>query len=113
MPVSYQLDKLRTLILTKNSLSGQLPDGLASLTDLQNLHLGKNNFSTTLPAAWAGINKLQTLTLYEGGRVTGSFPDEWSSWGLERINLRGNKLSGPLPERLPANITRYMSCHVI
>lgn len=63
-----------------------------------------NNLGGTFPAEILALNKLRNLTL-EGGRTSGTIPEEWGSgvWSgdsLQVLDLDQNKLSGPVSDNL-------------
>ena len=43
------MTSLQTLILAQNSMNGNLPDELGTISTLQSLNLGSNSFSGTIP----------------------------------------------------------------
>ena len=63
------LTQLTTLSLQGNSLSGPLPS-LANLTSLQKLYLDSNNFSSIPSGFFQGLTRLQTLTLSKNHNLT-------------------------------------------
>ncbi len=63
-----------------------------------------NNLGGTFPAEILALNKLRNLTL-EGGRTSGTIPEEWGSgvWSgdsLQVLDLDQNRLSGPVSDNL-------------
>lgn len=56
------LSHLQTLTLQRNFLSGPIPS-LSNLTSLQQLYLDSNNFTSLPSAAFSGLTNLQTLSM--------------------------------------------------
>ncbi|KAJ0702998.1 putative protein kinase RLK-Pelle-LRR-IX family [Helianthus annuus] len=61
-PTLNQLTQLKTLSLQKNSLSGDLPT-LSNLTLLTEVYLDSNNFTSIPPDFFLGLSNLQTFSI--------------------------------------------------
>ncbi len=91
---------LAVLRLSGNSLSGTLPEGLASLTALSVLSLDSNLFTGTLPAFLGQLQPLRTLELQDNA-FEGEIPRGLcAQLCLRSLNAKGNRLSGSLPSEL-------------
>jgi len=92
------LTQLQTLNLSKNQLTA-LPEAIASLTQLQELHLYGNQL-TALPEAIASLTQLRSLHLSYNKWT--AVPEAIASLTqLESIDLSGNKLTA-VPEAIAA-----------
>ena len=96
------LEFLRDLDLSTNTLSGAI-SGLSSLTtSLETLNLANTSISGEIPL---GIRSLAALTLLDlsGNNITGDLPEGLSDLiNLEEVNLSDNRtLSGALSLNLP------------
>lgn len=89
---------LKEIRIYQNKLSGQLPDWLARLFDLEQFIAFENQFSGTLPQLYPDTLKDYDLSF---NRITGRIPESlWSVQGappLEKLYLDHNLLTGPLP----------------
>ncbi|XP_027341791.1 receptor-like kinase TMK4 [Abrus precatorius] len=93
------LSQLATLSLQENSLSGAIPS-LANLSALQTVFLGHNNFTSVAANAFAGLTSLQTLSLGSNPNLAPwTFPtDITSSSNLNNLDFATVSLTGPLPD---------------
>ena len=83
-PGLARLDRLRTLNLWNNELTGEIPREVGLLLDLQVLDVG--SFETR-----------------DGGGLTGRIPPELGDlWNLWRLQLLGNQLEGEIPREVAA-----------
>ncbi|GKV38490.1 hypothetical protein SLEP1_g46400 [Rubroshorea leprosula] len=89
---------LRSLVLSKNSIHGNIPKWICEKDDLQILDLSHNNLtgkiSNCLPKSLLVLN-LQAN--YFDGNVPFGFPE---GCGLRNLNLHGNQMDGLLPRSL-------------
>ncbi|KAK9265822.1 hypothetical protein L1049_001789 [Liquidambar formosana] len=120
----WSLNRLRTLDLSHNELSGSVPQGVSAIHNLKELQLQRNRFSGPLPAdiglcphlkrldfsdnGFIGelpesLQRLDSLTSFSlaNNMLTGDFP-QWmvSMSSLEYIDLSGNGLTGTLPSSM-------------
>ena len=97
------LHALHTLDLSHNSLTGSIPDDLEHVHDLYVLNLSHNGLTGSIPEDVGHLHQLRTLDLSHNS-LTGSIPEDFdSSHGfrhpghLERINFSHNSLTGSIP----------------
>ncbi|MBE9210815.1 leucine-rich repeat domain-containing protein [Nostoc sp. LEGE 06077] len=96
--------QLQTLNLSRNQLT-QLPEAISSLTQLQTLNLFGNQL-TQLPEAIASLTQLQTLNLF-GNQLT-QLPEAIANLTqLQTLDLSHNQLT-ELPEAI-ANLTQLQT----
>ncbi|GLT99578.1 hypothetical protein SLE2022_170090 [Rubroshorea leprosula] len=91
------LSNVEVLILSQNSLSGNLP--IQGFTRLKILDLSWNQFSGGIPASVATLHSLQALSLSSNYQLNGSLPDP-GLCGLKRLqelDLSQNSFEGTLP----------------
>ncbi|KAJ8623972.1 hypothetical protein MRB53_032502 [Persea americana] len=99
------LTSLSTLDLSGNELGPRIPTWLFNCSRMVSLDLSNNDFSYPIPTALGNLCSLQTLNLQENhfngeiNRFKESFKGCIKS-NLEDLNLRGNGLSGHLPDWL-------------
>ncbi|KAJ1276596.1 hypothetical protein BS78_05G226700 [Paspalum vaginatum] len=88
------LPALRFLALAGNLLSGPLPAAFAP--GLRTLDLSRNAFSGGVPAPLLSLPNLRTLVLSHN-RLAGRLPAAAARAPLVHLDLRGNRLWGPVP----------------
>ncbi|XP_029130697.1 probable LRR receptor-like serine/threonine-protein kinase At3g47570 [Cajanus cajan] len=93
-----KLQKLQKLELSKNKLSGDIPNFLGNLTQLYYLGMAENMLEGKIPPNIGNCQKLQYLDLGENN-LRGSIPLEvFSLFSLTNLlDLSHNSLSGSLP----------------
>ena len=88
------------LDLQANGLSGELPDALGNLSNLEYLHLGTNNLSGGIPDALGNLSNLEYLSL-SFNALSGEIPSSLGNLSnLEYLSLSFNALSGEIPSSL-------------
>lgn len=95
------LQSLKTFSLSANAVSGRIPSAFGSLKSLETLQIRKNHIEGQVPAGIGGLRALRVLVLAEN-RLWGSVPTLRDT-ALLHLDLRGNDLSGELPE-LPTSV---------
>lgn len=92
---------LETLRLNKNDLTGGIPASIGNLQKLKVLWLDNNpSLGGTLPESVGNLTGLKELIIFNAG-LTGSIPASLSNLiYLTSLNLSGNDLTGTLPEAL-------------
>ena len=94
------LANLQWLYLDGNQLSGEIPEELGNLASLQRLYLSQNMLSGEIPEELGDLANLQHLYLYENA-LSGEIPEELGDLAsLQRLYLYENELSGEIPEEL-------------
>lgn len=106
-------DRVRTIELDGNNLTGSLPDEMGNFEQLTNLFLRYNNLSGELPASFWSLSNLRQFDLGKN-RISGEIPPEVQNLiSLEGFWFYENNLSGELPAEM-ANMTnlRFLSLSV-
>jgi Leucine-rich repeat (LRR) protein len=92
---------LKNLWLKGNKLTGPIPDSVAQLPELEYLDVHANSLSGPLPTIW-NTPKLEIFRGEDNG-ITGALPEQlFQQPNLEQVFLHSNKLTGPLPGTLSA-----------
>ncbi|KAL5577025.1 hypothetical protein UlMin_018724 [Ulmus minor] len=105
-PALVNLRHLKEVDLTRNYLSGSIPQEWAS-TKLERLVLNGNNLSGPIPGYLGNITTLRRLDL-ESNLFSGTVPSEFGKLlNLEELNLNANNLTGELPPAL-TNLTKLI-----
>ncbi|TYJ39175.1 hypothetical protein E1A91_A04G048500v1, partial [Gossypium mustelinum] len=108
LPPITNVPKLETLLLWGNKLSGNIPNSISNASMLKNLDLGDNLFSGPIPKMLASLKHLEVLLIHDNNLITGSATDhEWNflSSLTNCRNLRKISVSGnPLSGVLPTYI---------
>jgi len=92
--------------LNSVGLTGQLPDSLGLLANLEKLDLGGNSITGTIPKQLGKLSKLRYLDIGSSrdeaaNQLTGSIPAELGQLKyLEELELGSNRLEGPLPTEI-------------
>ena len=85
------------LTLFDNQLSGEIPLGLASLSNLERLDLSRNRLSGGIPPELGRLSNLEGLDLSEN-QLSGEIPPELGGLSsLKELSLGHNQLSGEIP----------------
>ncbi|KAL1817682.1 hypothetical protein ACET3Z_020256 [Daucus carota] len=96
----FDLTNLEVLDFSRNNFSGEFPKGIFKLKSLVTLDAFSNSFSGELPVDVSEISTLKVLN-FAGSYFSGPIPSEYGSFqSLEFIHLAGNYLSGSLPSEL-------------
>ena len=92
--------RVTDLYLARNGLSGEIPEELGNLTNLDRLTLGSNQLSGEIPNELGSLTNLRVLGL-EGNQLSGQIPVELGSLtNLSGLYLHINQLSGKIPAEL-------------
>ncbi|KAK9275049.1 hypothetical protein L1049_022307 [Liquidambar formosana] len=94
-----KLVKLRNLHLFSNQLSGEIP-WVVEASNLEEIILCENNLTGTIPDGFEKLVKLRCLGLCSN-QLTGTIPDDFGKLAkLEVLYLYTNNLSGKIPSSL-------------
>ncbi|XVF20981.1 hypothetical protein REPUB_Repub12eG0051100 [Reevesia pubescens] len=104
-PQLGQLTSLRVISLTNNRLTGPIPTSFSTLPYLHTLDLSSNQLTGSIPPGLTKLPSLKVLIL-SSNELTFELPRTVSAQ-LLHLDLKKNKISGPLP-RLPLTL-RYLS----
>ncbi|CAL4889095.1 unnamed protein product [Urochloa decumbens] len=98
-PVPEEFGKLTHLIylwLGSMNITGEIPENLSNLSDLNVLALEMNKMQGRIPMWIWQLKKLQYLYLYDNN-FTGAIADNITALNLVDIDLSSNKLTGTIP----------------
>ncbi|EPS68284.1 receptor-like protein kinase 3 [Genlisea aurea] len=102
MPEVNRLSYLKSLFLSGNQFSGEIPpDYFGKMGSLKKLHLARNGFSGSIPPSLAQLHNLMELFL-QNNEFTGPIPDLEQAT-LHYVNVSFNNLHG----EIPANLARF------
>ncbi len=88
------------LVLEWNGMTGEMPTGLGSLTNLKRLEFGNNKLTGEIPTELGNLGNLETLLLHSN-RLGGEIPTELAQLSnLEALVLSSNRLTGEIPTEL-------------
>ncbi|GLT57579.1 hypothetical protein SLA2020_305440 [Shorea laevis] len=89
---------LQSLLLSKNSINGNIPEWIWKKHDLKILDLSHNHLSGKIPNCLPKtLSVLNLQANYFDGNIPFGFP---RSCGLQNLNLHGNHMDGLLPRSL-------------
>jgi uncharacterized protein (TIGR02145 family) len=98
--ITMENDRVKTIDLSSNNLTGTLPQELGYLTELKELTLDYNQISGNIPSETGSLSNLERLYL-KSNQLSGSIPSTLGQLGnLILLNLSVNELSGALPPEL-------------
>jgi len=93
-----KLTNLKELQISKNSLSGTLPESIGKLKSLTVLYLDSNDLEGSLPNSIAYLNNIKSLDISKNS-FAGSLPKSlFSLTSLEYLYLNYNQFSGSISE---------------
>ena len=88
------------LQLRNNGLTGEIPEELANLSQLEVLELGRNGLGGSIPSELGNLASLRDLWL-SGNQLKGHIPPELGRLAnLRRLSLDQNQLEGHIPPEL-------------
>ncbi|GLT30042.1 hypothetical protein SLA2020_048660 [Shorea laevis] len=89
---------LQSLVLSKNSIHGNIPEWICEKDDLKILDLSHNNLIGKIPNCLPkSLSVLNLQANYFDGNIPFGFPE---GCGLRNLNLHGNQMDGLLPRSL-------------
>nr|XP_017254428.1 PREDICTED: receptor-like protein 12 [Daucus carota subsp. sativus] len=93
------LNILTAIDLSSNNFTGEIPESLGSLKELELLNLSNNELTGPIPQSLANLTKLESLDLSQN-KLTGVIPQQLASQltSLEFFNVSYNLLSGHIPQ---------------
>ncbi|XP_062029178.1 receptor-like protein EIX2 isoform X1 [Rosa rugosa] len=91
-----QAPNLQYLDISKNLLSGELPNCWMQYQELQALDLGKNKLSGKIPSSLGNLQRIQVLRLHDNN-FSGELPSFENCTELRVVDLGNNNLSGKIP----------------
>ena len=95
-----ELVYLEELDLSDNALTGVIPEEIGNLTNLERLNLKSNALTGAIPEEIGNLTNLERLNL-RSNALAGAIPEEMGNLtNLERLDLRSNKLTGAIPEEI-------------
>ncbi|GFQ01219.1 receptor-like protein 12 [Phtheirospermum japonicum] len=84
--------------LSKNNLSGDIPDELTSLVELRSLNLSGNHLTGLIPDRIGNMKQLESLDLSINS-LSGEIPSSFTAMSsLSYLNVSYNNLTGKIPE---------------
>ena len=98
-PAVCRLQRLQTLHLSFNKISGDLPDKLGECRALKNFWVKGNKITGRLPDSVALLPELEYLDLHAND-MSGALPKTWNTPKLKIIRAEDNRISGELPAQL-------------
>ncbi|KAK7339918.1 hypothetical protein VNO77_20605 [Canavalia gladiata] len=108
--VTY-LSSVIFLSLSKNKISGTIPQSLCNKPNLLVLDVSNNYFNGTIPECLTQSKTLVVLNL-KHNKLNGKIPDTFlASCALRTLDLNGNSLEGPIPHSM-VNCTSLEVLHL-
>ncbi|MTI20251.1 hypothetical protein E1176_04390 [Fulvivirga sp. RKSG066] len=92
------MTSLKTLKFDLTNLSGTIPD-ISNLVDLELFHVSRNNVTGTVPNSLSGLTSLKNVKVYKTP-LSGEFPN-MNNTRVANLLIYENEFSGALPE-IPA-----------
>jgi Leucine-rich repeat (LRR) protein len=97
IPYDKSLEYLRSIDLSNNYLTGEIPETVVALAGLLNLNLSHNHLVGKIPFKIGNMKSLESLDLHMN-KLSGTIPESMSDLrSLEVLNLSYNNLSGVIP----------------
>ncbi|XP_028111965.1 receptor-like protein EIX2 [Camellia sinensis] len=83
--------------LSRNNLTGTIPEELSLLSGLLGLNLSHNNLTGSIPKKIGGLKSLESLD-FSNNKLSGTIPESMSNLSfISHLNLSYNSLSGRIP----------------
>ncbi|XP_022140821.1 LRR receptor-like serine/threonine-protein kinase GSO2 [Momordica charantia] len=102
----YSLHNLQYLILRTLFLQGEISEDIVNLTNLVSLDLSSNILNGSIPSSIGTLSKLRSISLSGNSfrqklsQVVDIFSAGCLGKSLRYLDLRGNFISGPIPESI-------------
>ncbi|KAK9209692.1 hypothetical protein WN944_002060 [Citrus x changshan-huyou] len=91
------LNLVRSIDISMNNFSGEIPMEVTNLKGLQSLNLSHSSFIGKIPETIGNMRSIESLDL-SGNQISGKIPQSMSSLSfLNHLNLSDNKLVGKIP----------------
>ncbi|ESR37397.1 hypothetical protein CICLE_v10029857mg [Citrus x clementina] len=91
------LNLVRSIDISKNNFSGEIPMELTNLKGLQSLNLSHNFFTSKIPEKIGDMKSIESLD-FSANQLSGKIPQSMSSLSfLNHLNLSNNHLTGKIP----------------
>ncbi len=98
--VTVENNKVTSISLLFNNISGNLPESLGKLENLKILELSFNPISGNIPATLGNLKNLEVLAL-NATSLEGEIPSSLGNLhNLKQLHLSSNNLSGEIPQNL-------------
>jgi Leucine-rich repeat (LRR) protein len=105
--ISVMEDRVISIQLSVNNLSGSLPASMGNLSEVQYLSFFSNLLTGSIPSQMGNLHKLQQV-YFQTNQLSGNIPAELGNLvKLKSLYLSGNKLSGSIPASL-GNLTKLV-----
>ena len=96
--------------LSGSDLRAKTPSELGDIKSLRSINMADCDLYGPLPTSVAKLPNLETLDL-SSNSIDGTLPTFSSSSSLKNLVLKNNRLRGPLPDPLPANLEVFEVSH--
>ncbi|XP_062027292.1 receptor-like protein EIX2 [Rosa rugosa] len=103
-----QAPNLEYLDISKNLLSGELPNCWMQFQELQVLDLGKNKLSGKIPSSLGNLQGIGVLRLHDNN-FSGELPSLENCTRLFMVDLGNNNLSGKIPTWIGQSLTYLLT----
>ncbi|KAK4774985.1 hypothetical protein SAY86_009920 [Trapa natans] len=108
MPEFNRLGPIKSLLLSKNQFSGEIPaDFFSRMLSLKKIWLSENNFTGNIPASLGQLPYLMELHI-EGNQFSGLIP-KIKEDKLVSADFSNNNLTGPIPDGLSKFGAKYFA----
>jgi len=100
----YSIENTTEILLPSSELTGEIPESIGDLINLNSLVLYNNQLSGEIPESIENLTNLMWLNLYNN-QLTGEIPESIGNLtNLTSLDLGFNQFSGEIPESL-GNLT--------
>ncbi|XP_059429224.1 putative receptor-like protein kinase At3g47110 [Corylus avellana] len=110
IPQVTHLFRLQNLLLSNNSLTGEIPSNFTNCPDLRVMDFTRNKLTGNIPVELGFLKKLEMLQIGENNLTGRISPSLGNISSLQELSLALNNFVGKIPEEIGHKNKVYLLC---